>query len=123
MPQSILAMPCDKIEIENILRSISKNLENLSTYTKEVELKVGDLVDNSTIVPDDTLASLQLLDIIRQSLEDLSVLSNAIGQHPHISTCELLEILKLDITRQMVLGCPVQNLDTPSQKLNSVDLF
>ena len=106
-----------EINLEHAMDAISEHLAILASYTEEVETQLGGLLIDTSVVGEQALGTLQLLDITRQSLVDLSHMSKALSRHPHVDTAQLHSSLKLEAMRAIIFDCDRNAMESKDDKI------
>jgi len=129
MPFSPPTLPATQ-PLVGILHRMSSHLDDLAARVYHVEHAIGDEFSTSGPQAADTIHRLQTLDLLRQSLEDLSLMVLYVSQDDGVSgqniqkIGQLVERLSLDATKALLTPqyCPVNRGTLPYED-GEVDLF
>lgn len=112
-----------------ILRRVSSHVAGLAEMVNWAEHAIGDRLDLSR-EDTDVIGQLQSLDYLRQSLEDLTALTAAMGCQPGVSTiegtglAEACPALRLADTRALFQArCSQGTAPLPARSSGELDLF
>ena len=129
MPFSPPALPTTQ-PLVGILHRMSRHLDDLAARVYHVEHAIGDEFSTSGPQATATIQRLQTLDLLRQSLEDLSLLVLFVSQTDGIESQNVKGIeklanrLSLDATKALLTPkfCPARRGTLPFEE-GDVDLF
>lgn len=96
-----------KKDMNEVLANLSSHLDVIAGQIFEIEEAVGLLVVQRTEMDSSTIARLQKLDFVRQSLEDISILSHLLKREEFSIEIEIESIvpkLKLEDTVRILTG-------------------
>ena len=107
---------------------LSSYLDKLAGQVFDLEQNIGSAVLASHETAPETITNIQLLDFLRQSLEDLAMLTLLLGRSDQLEkvSVELNSIsegLKLDATKSVLRGTPVVEFGSKLHDRDEVDLF
>ncbi|MEM6887349.1 MAG: hypothetical protein AAF636_04325 [Pseudomonadota bacterium] len=121
----------DKIALDLLLERMSDHLDALAAKVFEIEDAIGKAIKNDCSKSHEgaTITRLQSLDFLRQSLEDLALLSCYLSQNSQRITdgrmpANALSVnLKLDVTRAIVVGAAKGAVALHAEGDGDLDLF
>lgn len=107
---------------------LSSYLDKLASQVFDLEQNIGSAVWSSNAPAPETITNVQLLDYLRQSLEDLAMLTLLLGRSDQLETVfvelnSISESLKLDTTKSVLRGMPVVEFGSKVDDRDEVDLF
>ncbi|MGJ8545570.1 MAG: hypothetical protein ACSHWZ_09020 [Sulfitobacter sp.] len=120
--------PETTLAIEVFLERLTAQLDGLVAQVFELERTMGETFADQGQVPHPAIIQLQTLDFLRQSLEDLALLTSVsagaiqTGTGPQLSLATTAEKLRLDTTRA-ILSTQNEVPVTPDQNYGDLDLF
>lgn len=110
--------------MNEVLANLSRHLDIIAGQIFEIEEAVGLLVEQEKKMDNSIIARLQKLDFVRQSLEDISILSHLLKREDcsiHIEIETIVPKLKLEETVRLVTGSNQFVTDTHLQ--GDIDFF
>lgn len=121
----------NEISIEEMMGRMSDHLDSLACKVFEIEDALGRTLDGQkpNIEDGSAITRLQSLDFLRQSLEDLALMTCLVSKnskylHDHKLPVErICAGLKLDTTRFVVIGKDTADKEKTSQNTGEFDLF
>lgn len=112
------------VTLEQLLSRVSASLEMMAATVADLEDALGAERAPEAQLGRDGITRLQSLDFLRQTLEDLSVLSLALSKdHQGIVRPEIAEDLRLAATRELFRACPQPVAPKRADDSGAVDLF
>ncbi|MEM7521259.1 MAG: hypothetical protein AAF307_09500 [Pseudomonadota bacterium] len=115
----------DDPQLAIVLQRVSKRLDWLADAVHSIEHAIGEELGPQNALPVENIQKLQQLDLIRQTLEDLSILSLAMsdGRVGHVGV-SVAQKLRLAATKDILGPQEPQNPAANSaDDLGAVDLF
>ena len=115
-----------EIEIGPILERMSAHLDRLAAQVYDIENAVGAAMVAGADGSDALIRDFQTLDFLRQSLEDLALLSLLLGQIGEglpEEPASLSSRLKMEVTRLIVMGSLHRDGSQPFDDTGDLDLF
>lgn len=111
-----------ELTVSGLMERLSQHLAGLAEDAGFLEQAIGTGLAPDTCLSGETIMQLQSLDRLRQSLEDLAVLSDALGQEPPgaeaLDAERLSGLCRLDCTRQLLRPQPGDR-----EQKGALDLF
>ncbi|MCV3272055.1 hypothetical protein [Roseobacter sinensis] len=114
--------------ISTINIRLSSYLDKLAGQIFDLEEAISHAVDTSSSAEPQTITSLQSLDFLRQSLEDLAIMTLLIGQENKVSLTapeieKISQKLKLKVTCAVLEGQQHDDFGTKKDSADDLDLF
>lgn len=117
--------------MEQIMERVSDHLDSLACKVFEIEDALGRSLDGEKpyIEVGSTITRLQSLDYLRQSLEDLALMTCMVSKNSQHLNDHKLPVdricagLKLDTTRFVVIGRDPANMEKKQLNTGEIDLF
>lgn len=110
--------------MNEVLANLSRHLDIIAGQIFEIEEAVGLLVEQEKKMDNSIIARLQKLDFVRQSLEDISILSHLLKREDcsiQIEIDSIVPKLKLEGTVRILTGSNQSVIDTCHQ--GDIDFF
>jgi hypothetical protein len=111
-------------DMNEVLANLSSHLDAIAGQIFEIEEAVGLLLVQRVNMESSTIARLQKLDFVRQSLQDIAILSHLLKREDcsiHIEIETIVPKLKLEETVRLVTGSNQFVTDTHLQ--GDIDFF
>lgn len=110
------------------LTRMSSYLDKLAGQVFDIEETIGQAVERDAVAEPPTITNLQALDFLRQSLEDLALMSTLLGNSAKgaINLAELDHLsrkLRLKATRSLLTGEEQKDFGANRQTIDDLDLF
>lgn len=115
-----------ELKLATLLERVSGSLDALADIVHGVEHTIGGELGNGKAMPMESITRLQQLDLIRQTLEDLSILSLALSKdRDGVVQPDVAEKLRLTATKELLKAAPAHAEATRGTPVDSgaVDLF
>ena len=114
--------------VRDVLKRLSAYLDKLAAQVFDLEDTVGQTVNNRNETNSETITNLQALDFLRQSLEDLALMTLllATSDKTCLNSNEINDVgkkLKLKTTRSLLAGQDSQYSSRESETRGDLDLF
>lgn len=113
------------MSLRGLLKRVSHHLDSMASEIHGIEHTIGEELVSISTQRMESITRLQRLDFLRQSMEDLALLTLFLSNnHDGSIDIGLAEKLRLETTKQLVLG-NADPLALPSSQnsLGEVDLF
>lgn len=115
-------------EISTLTLRLSAYLDKLAAQVFNLEETIGKAVENSTSTAPETITNLQTLDFLRQSLEDLAMMTLLIAKSGNTSlgASEIDKVsqrLKLNATKAILTGESHSDFGKKMHEASDLDLF
>ncbi|WP_299827757.1 hypothetical protein [uncultured Roseobacter sp.] len=114
--------------ISEVIQRVSAYLDRLAGQVFEVESTIGRAVEEQKASDSHTIKNLQALDFLRQSLEDLALMTLLLSrqERPHLGPVELQKVragLKLKATQSLLHGEDHPHFGDTNEADSDLDLF
>lgn len=111
--------------LSDLFVRMSDHLDGLAAEVHAIEHAIGDEMDIVVAQDGETIMRLQRLDFLRQSLEDMALLSNFLSKdHDGILQTNLAQQMRLDVTKRLICGGePPSDKIRQEDAIGDVDLF
>lgn len=111
-----------------ILERLSAYLDKMAGQIFDLEETIGQAVDGKSSSEPQTITNLQALDFLRQSLEDLALMTLLLGQSEtaHQTSSDLQNLcnkLKLKATQSLLMGEQHAHFGEKQDVIGDLDLF
>jgi hypothetical protein len=121
----------DDVALDVMMTRMADHLDALAAKVFELEETLSTAIDQQDQPDQDgrTITKLQSLDFLRQSLEDLALLTCFLSknvseaQATRVNATTLTHGLKLDVTKRLVLPSSISSSPRPPDATGDIDLF
>jgi hypothetical protein len=118
--------PADCVTLPTLLQRLSSHLDVLAAQVYDVEEAVGETISLGLLKNNGAINQLQNLDFLRQSLEDLALLTHLLQNENTLTplgvseTISIQQKLKLNVTQNLLGDQPTTS---STREFGDVDLF